>query len=160
MTANLKLSEALRSRSTVCGTCEAPEQAGENALAAAKQQSTLLQDMLSILSRPLVFPYQMGERAGFILAQAVEDRLRLGSSDTDMEMDDATKTVVVSIDAVLSEFLRMVKNQRAGRASGNTWLKLLTTVETHLVVQEGTPENVGTQRRATSGIFTDSFERS
>jgi len=145
MTASAKLSETLRSRSIICGTSDVTGQAGEVGSTVAKQQLTVFQDMLAIISRPNVFPYHIGERAAFILALAVEDRLHLGSPDTDMELDDGTRSVIESIDKALCGFLKIIKTQRAGRAGGSTWLKLLAIVETHLTVQEGTSANVSRQ---------------
>jgi hypothetical protein len=143
MSAIVKLSETLRARSTVCGTPEASENvATETNLVIAKQQLMLFHDMLALLARPSVFPYHMSERVGFILAQAVEDRLRIASPDTDMDTDEGIATLSTAIDKVLYGFLKTVRNQRAGRASGDTWLKLLATVEAHLNVQDGTRENV------------------
>lgn len=139
----VKLSETLRARSTVYGL---PDASGnvtpETSLIVVRQQLMLFQDLLAVLARPTVFPYHMGERAALVLVQAVEDRLRTTTPDTEMDTEEGTAELFSAIDKVLYGFLRIVKNQRAGRAGGSVWSKLLSSVETQLGVQDGTRENV------------------
>jgi hypothetical protein len=143
MSAMVKLSETLRARSAMCGTPDASENfTPETSLVTVRQQLMLFQDMLAVLARPSVFPYHMGERAAFVLVQAIEDRLRIVSPDTEMNTEEGITEISSALDKVLYGFLRIVKNQRAGRAGGSVWLKLLSTVETQLGVQDGTRENV------------------
>ena len=84
----------------------------------------------------------MGESAALVLVQAVEDRLRKTTPDTEMDSEEGTTELSSALDKVLYGFLMIVKNQRAGRAGGSVWSKLLSTVETQLGVQDGTRENV------------------
>lgn len=143
MSAMVKLSETLRTRSIMCGLPDASENVTpETSLVVVRQQLMLFQDMLAVLARPSVFPYHMGERAALVLIQAVEDRLRTTTPDTQMDSEEGTTELSSALDKLIYGFLRIVKNQRAGRAGGSVWLKLLSTVETQLGVQDGTRENV------------------
>jgi hypothetical protein len=131
LTGIAKLSEALRARSTTCGIGEISEHTTHNQSHVDKQQLMLFQSILPILLRPQVFPFQMGEKVACILAQAVEDRLST-SDDTDMERIDAELEMAADIEIILREMLGDIKQQRAGRTNGNTWLTLLGTVDASL----------------------------